>query len=62
MAIDKKELDANLEELVFRLLYQDRLDDEMIPKGMIENSIKSGDLSTRYIVERFSDKLLDYLS
>jgi hypothetical protein len=46
-----------IEDLVSDFLYHDRKEDEELPVGVIQDSVKSGQLSVEDIVKTFEDAL-----
>ena len=47
-----------IDDAVSNFLYYDRKEDEELPRGSIEEAIKSGDITYGEIVERFKEQLL----
>jgi hypothetical protein len=48
-----------IDDTILDLLYYDRKEDEELPKGAIEQMIKSGEVSVQDIVDRFEEALRD---
>ena len=49
----------SVEDLVIRLMYYDRKEDEELPVGSIEEAIKEGEITVQEIVNRFKYHLGD---
>ena len=54
----KQEIINTIDDLASNFLYYDRKEDEDLPKGAIEEAIKSGEITYGEIVERFKEQLL----
>lgn len=49
---------ATVDDMIADLLYYDRKEDEDLPRGMIEKSIKNGYVSVEDIVNQFKTSLI----
>ena len=55
-----KELILNIvDDLIGTFLYYDRQEDEDLPKGVIEASLKNNEITIDEIVDRFKQKLIE---
>ena len=58
----KAQIKNTVLDLVTDFMYYDRKEDEDLPKGEIENSIKNGDTTVDEIIEVFSTELKKQLN
>jgi hypothetical protein len=52
---------STVEDLVVNLLYDDRKEDEELPRGVIEDSIEAGIITAEEVVVWFRDALTEWL-
>lgn len=52
---------STISDLVEKLLWSDRKDDEELPRGSIETAISLGEITKRDIIHRFENQLDDAL-
>lgn len=55
--MSKANIIAVVDDMVSDFLYYDRKEDEDLPRGAIEKSIKNGDITITEIVSRFEQQL-----
>lgn len=53
----KENILLTIDDLVSNFLYYDRKEDESLPRGAIEEAVKSGEISEEEIVSKFSVEL-----
>jgi hypothetical protein len=54
---DKEVIFLTVEDLVMDLLYYDRKEDEMLPRGAIQQAVKQGLITSDEIVDKFRERL-----
>jgi hypothetical protein len=57
----KQTIINTIDDCVSSFLYYDRKEDEDLPRGAIEEAIKSGDITYGEIIDRFKQKLYEGL-
>jgi hypothetical protein len=58
----KEIIEGTISDLVSGFLYYDRKEDEELPRGEIERLLDEGVITAEWIVEKFAEKLREYLS
>lgn len=55
-------IEGTISDLVSAFVYYDRKEDEELPRGEIERLLEEGVITAEWIVEKFGEKLREYLS